>query len=129
MKKNILLIVLLIISSVKVFAQEKTKASVYFLCGESGNCTIPLDEFKKCDKKLISTISGVKISSFVISIKKEDGQFIDIKIIGDTFSEDSIKSIEKLVSNNKLVQVNIEQVWISDNGQGRKAPGMTIKIK
>lgn len=129
--RNILVAFVLIFCGT-AFAQKAEP--VYYICGNTGNCTMYWDDFMKCKKVLVPTDKNQKIGSFMLTIMKatkKDTVYVEYPSKGDQFSKSAIESIAELHKNKKMgTKVLIDAVQVLESGkEARKVPGMTITLK
>lgn len=131
MRTKIIISLVVIITAMNTFAQKQNEKSLYTLCGKAGgsDCTMTLDEFKKCKKELTPIDKKMTIISFTVAMQV-DSLFIDFENTGGVFTKQTNDGIEKATSNktfgNKIL---IENVQILEGDKTRKVSGMNIKIK
>lgn len=135
MKKKIMISLVVILTTLNVFAQNKAEKYVFTFCGKTGDCTLSVDEFKKCKKELTLIDENVKINSFIVSMlvttaESKEGIYVDYVNTGNVFNKETNEAIEKLISEKKLaVKILIEAVEISQGERKSKVPGMIINVK
>jgi hypothetical protein len=138
--KTIALLIVLIVT-INAFAQKQNNKPLYTLCGKSGDCTMTLDEFKKCKKELTPIDKNLKISSFKVTIKMvntvtKDSVFEEISDKGNTFSKATCDWLEKIISNHSTayfdILINMVQFSKGDKLFGspdRKTQYMIIRLR
>ncbi len=130
MKTKSIILFVAIALTINAFSQKQNEKFLYTFCGKSGDCTMTLDEFKKC-KELTTITNSIKINSFHIVIGKE-GTYADYFNTGSVYSSQTVTAIEKAINEKKInagSKILIDEVQLSQGDKIVKVSGMVITVK
>jgi hypothetical protein len=136
MKKTILISLVVLITSLNTFSQNKTvRLPLFTFCGQTGDCEMTIDQFKKCKKELTPVNKDEKINSFLVYVieytnNRKDTAEIDFQNKGSMFTKETIDGIDKLIMEKKdIKKIVIDNIKIQKGKEEYTSWLMTIKIK
>lgn len=136
--KSIVCGFVILLCMIKLNAQVDVPVKFSF-CNYSGE-TVALKELKKCPE-LSTKKKGIIVQSFLFSIfvktpveqldnienAGKEGLFVEYKMEGNKLTQEVFDFLEK--SKDEKLQVSIEDIKVSENGEKKRYDGFTFYLK